>query len=246
MTTEEPVRTQQPAEGGRDDAAAFWAGLDIEAAPSELVALGGRLDPGFVYAAYRHGCFPWPAPDSPVLPWCSPDPRAVLRPADLRLPRSLRSRLRGAGWTTSVDLAFTEVLARCADRPATWITPAMQAAYRKLHGQGLARSVEVWADDETLVGGLYGVLVGGVFSGESMFSARSDASKVAVADLVARLRDGGGTLVDCQQETPHLVRMGMRSMPRHDFLAVLAAVRDDRVQLTPGRLLAARLVPAAR
>lgn len=220
------------------DPEAFWAGL--EPAEDEVVAVGNRFDPDFLYAAYRHGCFPWPAPGWPATPWCSPDPRAVLWVPDLHLPRSLRSRLRRAGWTTTLDAAFGAVVAGCADRPSTWITPELQAAYLALHQRGLAHSVEVWAGG-TLVGGLYGVPVGGVFSGESMFCRRPDASKAAVVDLLDRLGAAGGRALDCQQESPHLIRMGQRMVSRRAYRELLTEVRDTPAVLATDRRPVSRL-----
>jgi leucyl/phenylalanyl-tRNA--protein transferase len=164
----------------------------------------------------------------------------------LAVSRSLRARLRRSGWETTVDRAFAAVLAGCADRPGpireggTWITPPMRAAYQRLHDLGHAHSLEVW-DGAELVGGLYGVGVGGVFTGESMFHVVSDASKVALVDLVARLGEAGGCLIDVQMVTPHLASLGARDVPRAEFLALLARVRDRPVRLAGDRLPVARL-----
>ncbi|MWM01574.1 leucyl/phenylalanyl-tRNA--protein transferase, partial [Escherichia coli] len=142
------------------------------------------------------------------VPWCSPEPRAVLLPDDLRVSRSLRKRLRDCGWHTTVDTAFEQVIAGCAAaREETWITGEMQAGYLALHREGGAHSLEVW-DGDRLVGGLYGVLTGRVFSGESMFHAQTDASKAALVDLVDRMREGGVLLLDTQQETEHMTSLG--------------------------------------
>jgi leucyl/phenylalanyl-tRNA--protein transferase len=164
----------------------------------------------------------------------------------VRCARSLRARLRNSGWETTVDRAFAAVLAGCADRPGglreggTWITAPMRAAYQHLHDLGHAHSLEVWAGGE-LVGGLYGVGVGGVFTGESMFHLTSDASKVALVDLTARLTAAGGRLIDVQMVTPHLASLGARDLPRAEFLDLLARVRDDPVRLATDRLPVARL-----
>ena len=222
-----------------------------------LVGIGADLEPATLLDAYRRGIFPWPHPGAP-LPWFSPDPRGVIRLDGLVVSRSLRARLRRSGWDTTVDRAFAAVLAGCADRPTeegpggpepgppesgeggTWITPPMRAAYQRLHDLGHAHSLEVWAGGE-LVGGLYGVGVGGVFTGESMFHLASDASKVALVDLVARLAEAGGQLVDVQMVTPHLASLGARDLPRADFLRLLARVRDRQVRLATDRLQVARL-----
>ena len=164
------------------------------------------------------------------------------------LPISLRARLRRCGWETTVDRAFAAVIDACADRPGaglapgegTWITPPMRTAYRRLHELGHAHSLEVWDGDE-LVGGLYGIGVGGVFTGESMFHLATDASKVALVDLAARLVEAGGRLIDVQVVTPHLATLGARDLPRAEFLALLALVRDDPVRLAAERRRVARL-----
>ncbi len=250
--------TRSPAE--------FFDGLDVAGAPRELVALGGTLEPATLVAAYRAGCFPWPSAGPyagalersarrlarlrqvPVLdgtdglvPWCSPEPRAVLLPDRLHVPRSLRTRLRRCGWTTTLDTAFADVLDGCADRAETWITGRMRAAYVALHEAGGAHSVEVW-DGDRLVGGLYGVRTGGVFSGESMFSRTSDASKVALVDLARRLREGGATVLDTQQESEHLAVLGQVLVRRADYVAAVRALRDRPVVLPTGRRAAAELL----
>ena len=210
-----------------------------------LVGIGADLEPATLVEAYRQGIFPWPHPGAP-LPWFSPDPRGVIPLDGLAVSRSLRARLRRSGWETTVDRAFAAVLAGCADRPGpipeggTWITPPMRAAYQRLHDLGHAHSLEVW-DGARLVGGLYGVAVGGVFTGESMFHVASDASKVALVDLVARLGEAGGCLIDVQMVTPHLASLGARDVPRAEFLDLLARVRDLPVRLAGDRLPVARL-----
>jgi leucyl/phenylalanyl-tRNA---protein transferase len=224
-----------------------------------LVGIGADLEPATLVDAYRRGIFPWPHPGAP-LPWFSPDPRGVIPPGGVVVSRSLRARLRRSGWETTVDRAFAAVLAGCADRPGggegsggrtpgppvagdeagTWITPPMRGAYQRLHDLGHAHSLEVWDADE-LVGGLYGVAVGGVFTGESMFHLATDASKVALVDLAARLTQAGGCLIDVQMVTPHLASLGARDLPRAEFLALLSRVRDDPVRLPTGRLPVARL-----
>ncbi len=217
-----------------------------EADEDGVVGVGADLAPSTLVDAYRRGVFPWPHPGVP-LPWFSPEPRGVLRPGDLRLSRSLRRTLRRCGWHTTIDAGFDEVVAACAaDRgeAGTWITPAMERAYRRLHDLGWAHSVEVW-DGDRLVGGLYGVQVGGVFTGESMFHRASDASKAAMVDLLARLDEAGGDLLDVQITTEHLRSLGARDIPRDAFLEVLAAVRDRPVRLHTEPRPVARLVTSA-
>jgi leucyl/phenylalanyl-tRNA--protein transferase len=210
-----------------------------------LVGIGADLEPATLLDAYRRGIFPWPHPGAP-LPWFSPDPRGVIPLDGLVVSRSLRARLGRSGWATTVDRAFPAVIAGCADRPVepaeggTWITAPMRLAYQRLHDLGIAHSLEVWAGGE-LVGGLYGVGVGGVFTGESMFHLAADASKVALIDLAARLGEAGGCLIDVQMVTPHLASLGARDLPRDDFLDLLASVRDQPIRLATERLPVARL-----
>ena len=210
-----------------------------------LVGIGADLEPTTLVDAYRRGIFPWPHPGAP-LPWFSPDPRGVIPLDGVRRSRSLRARLRRSGWETTVDRAFPAVLAHCADRPrpieegGTWITGPMRVAYQRLHDLGHAHSLEVW-DGAELVGGLYGIGVGGVFTGESMFHLATDASKVALVDLAERLTGAGGRLIDVQMVTPHLASLGARDLPRAEFLGLLARTRDDPVHLATGRLPVARL-----
>lgn len=206
-----------------------------------LVAVGADLEPSTLVDAYRRGIFPWPHGRA-ALPWFSPDPRAVLPLDRWHVSRSLRKTMRICGWETSVNAAFDAVTKACAHRPGTgtWITANMRAAYRELHHLGWAHSVEVW-DGPRLVGGLYGVQVGGVFTGESMFHVATDASKVALFDLVARLREAGGSFVDVQLRTDHLASLGAIELPRRLFLELLHEIRDDDVTLATQRLPAARL-----
>jgi leucyl/phenylalanyl-tRNA--protein transferase len=196
--------------------------VDSEVEDSGLVALGGKLEPETLVAAYRSGIFPWSS--DPVLSWWSPDPRAIFDLESWRPHRTIMRTVRRAGWRFTSDRAFTEVMRACAeasaDRPATWITDDFVRAYSELHRRGLAHSVEVW-DGELLVGGLYGVALGGFFGGESMFHRRTDASKAAVAHLVERLRAGGFSLLDAQVPTPHLTRLGAIAISRADYLARL-------------------------
>ena len=198
------------------------------AEPNGLLAIGGSLSPDWLVHAYRHGAFPWFGHGQPIL-WWSPDPRAVLFPAELRLSRSLRRSIRSRGYETRLDSAFGAVLAGCAapraGQPGTWITAAMRRAYGALHGLGLAHSVETWRDGR-LVGGLYGVALGRVFFGESMFSRETEASKVALARLVDECGIRGVELIDCQQQTDHLATLGSRPIPRAEFTALLARLAD--------------------
>lgn len=211
------------------------------------MGVGADLDPSTLVHAYRHGIFPWPHPGMP-LPWFSPDPRGVLSPATIHVSRSLRRTLRRCGWTTTVDQAFSEVVAACArprgDDGDTWITRGMAEAYAALHDLGWAHSIEVW-DGSELVGGLYGVQIGGAFTGESMFHVRDDASKVALVELVRRLTAAGGTFVDVQLTTRHLASMGARDVPRERFLRMLERVGDHDVRLALGEEPVDRLAPGA-
>lgn len=188
--------------------------------PNGLLAAGGALTPEWLLGAYRRGIFPWFSEGQPIL-WWSPDPRAVFDPDRFEPSKSLRQSIRNRGYETRIDGDFGAVIRACAaPREAgggTWITPEMLAAYDTLHALGHAHSVETWAGGE-LVGGLYGVRVGAVFFGESMFSRARDASKVALARLVDEARATGIGLIDCQMPTPHLASLGARTVPRRDFL----------------------------
>ncbi len=192
--------------------------------PDGLLAVGGDLSPERLLAAYRAGIFPWYGPDAPIL-WWSPDPRLVLEPARLHVPRSLARTRRRAPYRLTTDTAFDRVIQACAEagRPGqegTWITPAMVRAYRQLHELGFAHSFEAW-EGEALVGGLYGVSLGAAFFGESMFAARPDASKLAFVESVEWLAARGVRLIDCQVRTEHLVRFGAEEWPRQRFLTAL-------------------------
>lgn len=206
-----------------------------------LVGFGADLLPATLVDAYRNGIFPWPH-EGVALPWFSPDPRGVLAPGGMHVSRSLARTLRRSAWTTTVDQATEEVIAACAtDRDdGTWISPAMQRAYLRLHELGWVHSVEVW-DGSELVGGLYGVQVGGVVTGESMFHRRSDASKVAMLDLLDRLGDAGGAVLDVQLMTDHLASLGVTAIARTRFLTLLCAHRDDDVRLETRRRSVTRL-----
>ncbi|HVZ74784.1 MAG TPA: leucyl/phenylalanyl-tRNA--protein transferase [Polyangia bacterium] len=190
--------------------------------PEGLVAVGGRLDTQTLLAAYRSGVFPWSS--DPAVTWWSPDPRAIFDLDTWRAHRTIARSARRNGWTFSIDRAFEDVMRACAeakpDRPSTWITDDFVRAYGELHRRGLAHSIEVWQGEPggTLVGGLYGVTLGGFFGGESMFHRATDASKAAVAYLVDRLRAGGFTLLDAQMQTAHLERLGAITIRRDDYL----------------------------
>ena len=229
----ERVRPPQPVGPGR------WH-LDPRAADGDgVVGAGADLEAATLVAAYRRGVFPWPHEGLPLL-WFSPDPRAVIDPGRVHVSRSLRRRLRSCGWSTTMDRALPEVMAACAERPDTWIVPEMRAAYRRLWELGWARSLEVW-EAGRLVGGIYGVQVGGVLTGESMFHARTDASKVALVDLCARLREAGGGLLDVQLPTPHLRSLGAVTVPREEFLGALAALGGREVLPVAAELPVRRL-----
>lgn len=192
--------------------------------PAGLLAAGGDLCPERLVAAYRRGIFPWYSPGQPVL-WWSPDPRAVLFPEEFRLSRSLAKSLRNRGFTLSLDRDFQGVIDGCAapraTSPGTWITSEMRAAYLQLHQLGYAHSIEAFRAG-ALAGGLYGVRLGGVFFGESMFSRQRDASKAALAHLVAVCRRNNLAVIDCQLPSRHLASLGARTIPRSQFQALLA------------------------
>lgn len=210
--------------GDEDDPAWFPPVSSALDEPDGLLAAGGELTPARVLSAYERGIFPWYSAGQPVL-WWSPDPRAVLFPDELRISRSLRRTLRHAPFVTRLDTAFDAVIEGCAAPRAsgtgTWLTPEMIDAYRRLHALGFAHSIETWHADR-LVGGLYGVCLGRVFFGESMFSTESDASKVALVRLIAESRARGIELIDCQVPNAHLQSLGSRTIARDDFLHLLA------------------------
>jgi len=196
--------------------------------PNGLLAAGGDLSPERIVAAYRRGVFPWYSPGQPVL-WWTPDPRMVLYPQEFRRSRSLAKTIRHARMEVVLDEDFAGVLEGCASprhkSRGTWITPEMAAAYTALHQRGIAHSIEARRDG-ALVGGLYGLLIGQVFFGESMFSEERDASKVALAGLVDRCLAAGVALIDCQLPSPHLESLGCRAIPRPAFEAQLALLLD--------------------
>ena len=206
-----------------------------EAEPSGLLGVGGDLSPHRLLLAYSQGIFPWFGEGEPIL-WFSPDPRTILEPAQFHVGRTLRKELRRKTLRVTFDQAFEAVIRACAgaERPGqdgTWITSGMIDAYCRLHQQGFAHSVEAWAParnpdagsgEPTLVGGVYGVSLGGAFFGESMFARHPGASKVAFVSLVRRLEAWGFELIDCQMRTEHLTRFGAVDVPRRDFLERLA------------------------
>jgi len=194
--------------------------------PNGLLAAGGDLSLERLLDAYRHGIFPWFSRGEPIL-WGAPDPRMVLYTGELKVSRSLAKNLRNKGYRVTADTAFDRVLRGCAGprrgATGTWLSAAMQKAYLALHRAGHAHSVETWREDD-LVGGLYGVAVGRMFYGESMFSTATDASKVALVTLVKELVSRGFPLIDCQMKTPLLASLGGREIPRAAFLRALAAL----------------------
>ena len=201
------------------------------ASPDGLLAVGGDLSAERLLTAYNRGIFPWYSAGDPIL-WWSPDPRFVLYPAELRVSKSMRPYFNQRKYRVTYDTAFAEVIAACGAIPrhgriATWITPEMKAAYIRLHRLGYAHSVEVWADDE-LVGGLYGIALGRVFFGESMFARATNASKFGFITLVRDLERRGYELIDCQQQTAHLARLGARAITRDRFLEILTENRERR------------------
>lgn len=197
-----------------------WQFPDPQSVEGDLVCLGGDLEPGTLLSAYRSGLFPMPVKRR-TMGWWSPDPRAVVPLDGLVVSKSLRQSIRR--YTITTDRRFDGVMEACADprRPHGWITPPIVAAYSTMHRLGWAHSVEAWDADGELVGGLYGIAVGGLFAGESMFHRATDASKVALVDLVDRLRTGGFHLLDVQWLTPHLASLGAVQWSRAEYLAQL-------------------------
>ena len=203
--------------------------------PNGLLAAGGDLSPERLLAAYRQGIFPWYSAGEPIL-WWSPDPRMVLIPSELKVSRSLAKTLRNRRYEIRFDSAFAAVMQGCAargadrpgaseDEPSTWITDEMRAAYQRLHDLGYAHSVETWIEGE-LAGGLYGVAIGRMFYGESMFTRVRDASKIAMVHLVRRLERQRYGMIDCQMHTRHLASLGARAIPRSDFSLKLRELVD--------------------
>ena len=191
--------------------------------PNGLLAAGGTLSVSRLLDAYRHGIFPWFNPSEPIL-WWSPDPRMVLFPDEFKISRSLRKTLSRMHYEIRTDNAFEQVMHACAaprnQQAGSWIHEDMMTAYTELHRIGIAHSVEVWANNQ-LVGGLYGISIGRIFFGESMFSRETDASKIALAHLVAQLRRWNFGVIDCQMATPQLASLGAREIPRREFMVLL-------------------------
>ncbi len=196
---------------------------EAETEPDGLLAAGGTLSERRITAAYRQGIFPWYSEGQPVL-WWSPNPRAVLFPDQIKISRSLKKTLKKERFQIRFDSAFKDVIRQCAaprdDTTGTWIMPEMESAYCHLHEKGVAHCVETWRDDR-LVGGLYGIAIGQVFYGESMFSRETDASKVALVHLAKQLEQWQFQLIDCQVRSPHLSRLGAIDMPRSEFIQLL-------------------------
>lgn len=234
-----------------DPAAPFPPGDQALRHPDGLLAMGGDLSPLRLLNAYRSGIFPWYSEGQPILWWC-PDPRTVFRSEGVRLSSRFRRWLRRSHWVVRADTAFGRVIHACAAAPragqhGTWITSAMIEAYGELHRLGHAHSIEVFAGEQ-LVGGLYGVAVGQMFFGESMYSGESGGSKVALAALAHRLAEWGWPMLDAQVENEHLLGIGAESWPRERFLATLA--RQVALPAAPGpwtarfgELAAAELAP---
>ena len=211
------------------------------AEPNGLLCAGGDLSPQRLLEAYRNGIFPWYSPGEPIL-WWSPNPRMVLVPSELKISRSLRRTLRAGSYQIRLDSDFPAVIRACArtrrkGQAGTWISGEMQAAYGSLHELGFAHSVETWLDDK-LIGGLYGLAIGKMFYGESMFSHATDASKIALAHLCRHLEAQGFGLIDCQMNTPHLASLGAREIARSEFIARLRQLTtiapDQRRWMTDG------------
>lgn len=202
-----------------------WEFPDPTDAPSDLIAVGADLDPGTLLAAYRRGMFPMPDPGArraERVAWFSPNPRGIIPIDRLHVSRSLRRSLRR--YEVRCNTRFLDVITACADprRPGAWITPAIIAAYSRLHDLGWVHSIETYDRDDTLVGGLYGVRINRFFAGEAMFSAAVDASKVALVRLVEQLQRDGVMLLDVQWTTPHLASLGAVDIARGDYLDLLA------------------------
>lgn len=206
--------------------------------PNGLLAAGADLTPERLLEAYARGIFPWSADDEPML-WWSPDPRMVLFVDELRISRSLRRSIRAGRVKVTADVAFDAVVAGCAeprpDAEGTWITAEIADAYRELYRRGHAHSIEAWAGGE-LAGGLYGVGIGRMFYGESMFARQTDASKIALALLARQLGRWGFEMIDCQMSTPHLASLGAREIPRREFVRRLQALTARPAPPSPWRL----------
>jgi len=197
--------------------------------PDGLLAIGGVLNPSLLLDAYRKGIFPWYSEGQPVM-WWSPDPRCVLFPDEFKISRSLKKSLRKDNYIVTFDQAFSDVVKSCAEprltSPGTWITQSIIKNYQLLHESGHAHSVECW-HGETMVGGLYGIAIGKIFFGESMFSSTADASKICLAHLVHLVKKLGYELIDCQVTSDHLKSLGAITIPRNDFSNILAVSCRD-------------------
>lgn len=210
--------------------------------PDGLLAAGGDLSKPRLLAAYRAGIFPWYEEGQPIL-WWSPEPRCILRPADLHVSKRLRQYVRASPATLSFNRAFDRVIRACAgnrgSQQGTWITAEMTQAYEELHADGWAHSVEIWQDDE-LVGGLYGLCIGKVFFGESMFSTKTNSSKLALIGLVNHMLAHDFEILDCQVVSPHLASLGATSIPRDEFTQILRSACKSKVPHTvwPPELMA--------
>ena len=199
--------------------------------PNGLLAFGGDLSPKRLLSAYRHGIFPWFNDDQPIL-WWTPDPRMILRPAEIHVSRSLKKTMKKSLLRFTYDQAFADVIEACSQprekQKETWITDDMKQAYRTLHELGYAHSFEVW-DEDKLVGGLYGIAIGQVFFGESMFSRQSNASKIAFAQAVECLIAWGYQMIDCQVETEYLQSFGATNISRDKFIELLTRYVDEPI-----------------
>lgn len=221
------IHFELPCLEARADAP-FPATAEALESPNGLLAWGGDLQPERLLNAYRSGIFPWYSEGQPIL-WWSPAPRCVIFPDRVYLSTRTRRRYNSGVYNLTVDTAFAEVIEACAgprdDENGTWITPEMQEAYLRLHRLGRAHSLEVW-QDRLLAGGIYGLEIGSIFFGESMFSRKTDASKIALVALCRQLHHWGFGLLDCQVGNPHLYRMGAETLPRQTFERLLAELAD--------------------
>jgi len=197
--------------------------------PNGLLAAGGDLSAQRLVNAYRHGIFPWFSEDEPIL-WWSPNPRCVLKPSDIYISKSMKKHIKKYAWNVTFDHAFNSVIEHCSalrEESGTWITDEIITAYQSLHQQGVAHSVEVWSEHGELIGGLYGLAMGKLFFGESMFSLRPNASKVAFIKLARQLNTWGYPLIDCQVHNPHLESLGAIGISRDEFLLYINSYIDS-------------------
>ncbi len=214
---------------GSDPESPFPSTDKVLEQPQGLLAVGGDLSPSRLINAYRQGIFPWFSDDQPIL-WWSPSPRCVIYPDAVHVSRRLRRRYNQGQFDLSADQAFSEVVEACAaprqDQEGTWITAEMKSAYIRLHKMGVAHSVEVRIDNK-LAGGIYGLALGRVFFGESMFSKHEDSSKIALVALCRQLQQWGFALLDCQVSNAHLLSMGAQEISRDDFDRLLTTANGD-------------------